>query len=130
VNRTRRVAGPRRRSDYDLRVAPWLKAVDDYALQEAIIRLTCTASGARYHIDRRELETIDSAANEVLDAVRDGSLRGAKARRKVEAVEKRYHRAVDRQRVDCPTCGTRVLRRRLRMLPVPRSSRARADVHR
>jgi hypothetical protein len=57
---------------------------------------------------------VDKRAVEAIEDMKAGHLRGAKARRKFEALTEQLRRAMDALRVTCPTCGTRVMPEKIR----------------
>src|ERR1700685_3848245 len=107
---------PRGRRDYGLRIVAWVKALPDPELREAVLRLCGERQFAgRVGVDAKILARIDVAAQEAVDGVRLGTLRGARAVRQLQVFERRLDRAAsggcrarEAAKVQCPTCGTRV----------------------
>jgi hypothetical protein len=94
----------------------WVKALPDPELMEAVLRLCEERQFAgRAGVDAKILARIDVAAQEAVDGVRTGTLRGARAVRELQVFEKRLDRASsaacrarEAAKVACPVCGSRV----------------------
>jgi hypothetical protein len=107
---------PTRRRDYGIRIVAWVKALPDLELKEAVLRLCGERQFAdRVGVDAKVLARIDVPAQAAVDAVRNGTLVGPRAVRKLQAFERRLDRASsaacrarEAAKVQCPTCGTRV----------------------
>ena len=93
-----------------------MKALPDPELKEAVLRLCDERQFAgRAGVDAKILARIDVAAQEAVDAVRTGTLRGARAVRQLQVFERRLDRAssaacraAEAAKVVCPVCGSRV----------------------
>jgi hypothetical protein len=105
-----------RRRDYGIRIVAWVKALPDRELREAVISLCGVRQFAdRAGVDAKILARIDVAAQEAVDGVRTGTLRGPRAVRQLQVFERRLDRAssaacraAEAAKVECPVCGSRV----------------------
>jgi hypothetical protein len=94
----------------------------DPELKEAVLSLCDERQFAeRVGVDGKVLARIDVPAQEAVDAVRTGTLRGARAVRQLQVFERRLDRAstaacraTEAAKVECPVCGSRVDPSRLR----------------
>lgn len=107
---------PKGRRDYGMRIVAWVKALPDPELMEAVLRLCSERQFAgRVGVNAKVLARIDVAAQEAVDGVRLGTLRGARAVRQLQVFQRRLDRASsaacrarEAAKVECPVCGSRV----------------------
>ena len=96
---------------YDAHIGRWLTIVVDDAVRWGIEHLADLRKHAkRDGVDLRVVGAIDNDAEQALDVIFAGRLRGSRARERLHGLSERYRKAADRMLATCPTCGARVLR--------------------
>ncbi len=98
---------PRRRQPDPL--AAFNRRENERELEDSVGRLYFDLRGRELREVSRPVRTkIAKAARAAIAAFEAGTLRGARARRRINAIQDRLWDAIERTRVTCPACGTRV----------------------
>jgi hypothetical protein len=97
-----------------IRFAPWVMALDDIDLTSAVVSIASHLRPARMaDVDKATAKKLGDEAEALFIIIRKGELRGARARRRADALNSRICKAIDAAKVPCPSCGTNVSPSRL-----------------
>jgi DNA repair exonuclease SbcCD ATPase subunit len=81
-------------------------------------------------VDRAVRVPVVKAAKAAIARVEAGTLQGKRAYRRVEAIQNKLWDAIERAKVTCPTCGTRVTKSHVRAVRKEKNKRTKRETQR